>query len=224
LIQVVERGFEKGERKALALEMRDLRRIKRRFDLFVLGSLVAIVVVGVPLALGQARNDPGLGMLAFGTVAVYGLIVLYVYVREMGAHRARLRTLSSVTHDGGVVRVTHCRIERMVAVEEMEDEGPEYFFGVEPGRTYYVGGQHFEGEPGFPSTDFEIVEGFDGRGTPVLFEIRCHGRPLEPVRTIPVRTKLEMLSSGRYPEDGDLLDCALDAVEATILGEGHRAP
>jgi len=178
--------------------------------------------VGAPLALGQARNDPGLGALAFGTVAVYGLIVLYVYFREIGAHRARLRIVSSAVDGPGVVRVTRCRIERMVAVEEMEDEGPEHFFEVEAGTTYYVGGQHFGGEPGFPSTDFEIVEGFDGRGAPVSFEIRCHGRPLEPVRTIPVGTKLAMLSSGRYPEDGDLLDCTLDDIEATILGEGDR--
>lgn len=222
LIQFEERGFEAAERRALSSELTELRRLKRRFDLFIFGSFFAILIVGLPLALGQARNDPGLGALAFGTVAVYGLIVLYVYFREGGGHRARLRTLSGATDDGGIVRVTRCRAERVVAAEEMEDEGPEYFFEVEPGRTYYVGGQHFEGEPGFPSTDFEIVEGFDGHGGPVLFEIRCHGRPLEPVRTIPVATKLEMLSSGRYPEDGDLLDCSLGEIEATILGDAER--
>lgn len=219
MIQVVERGFENDERRTLMREERELRAIKRRFDLFILASLGAIVVVGVPLSLRQARNDPVLGALAFGTVGVYGLVVLFVYFREMAGQRARLRMLSSAVDGQGVVRVTRCRSERMVAMEEMDDEGPEYFFEVEPGTTYYVGGQHFEELPRFPSTDFEIVEGFNGEGRPVLLEIRCHGRPLAPDRTIPVGVKLELLSRGRYPQDGDLLQCGLDDIESAILGD-----
>jgi hypothetical protein len=223
MIEIEERDFEDRERRALSEERTELERLKRKFDLFVLVSLVLIVVIGVPLALGQARRDPGLGVLAFGTVAVYGLIVLYVYVREMGAHRTRLRTISDATEGGGRVRVTGCRADRMVAVEEMEDEGPGCFFEVEPERVYYMGGQHVEVGPDFPNTHFEVVEGFDGKGRPVYFEIRCHGGPLEPVRTIRVPAKLEMLATGRYPEDGDIVDAALDDIERTILGrETHR--
>jgi hypothetical protein len=222
MIQFEEREFGDAELGPLREEMAEVSAVKRRFDRFILVSLVPIVAVGVPLALGQARKDAALGVLAFGMVAVCALSMGYAYVREIGAHRRLLRVLEEAMDDQGRVKVTHCRTERMITMEEVEDEGPEYFFEVDPGRVYYVGGQHFDVGPDFPSTDFEVVEGFDGRGRPVHFEVRCHGRRLEPLWTIPRDVKLRMLAGGCYPVDGDLLDCALEDVERVIL-EGGRS-
>lgn len=219
MIEVRERGFEDGERRALDQERRDLLRRKRRFDRFVVISVVVVLAAGIPLALGQGRQDPGLGILAFATVAAYVIIVLVVYLREGAGFRQRLATLDGMA-GGGRVRVTRCRAERVVAMEEIEDEGPEYFFEVEPSRVYYVGGQQYDLGTGFPNSDFEIVEGHDAAGRPVFFEVRCHGAPLRPVRTIPAAVKLDMLAGERYPGDGDLLECALDDVETHILKEG----
>lgn len=218
MIRFEERGFGDDERRSLSAELEELRAVRRRFGRFVLVSVVLILVVGVPLALGQWRKEPGLGMLAFGTVGVYALIVLYVYAREAGVHRDRVRTLAGVMSGEGVVRVTRCRSRRVVAFEEMEDEGPGYLFEIEPSEVYYVGGQQFYLDDAFPNEAFDIIEGFDGRGRPVLFEVRCLGEPLLPERTISAAVKLEMLERDVHPEDGDRIPCSLDDVERFLLG------
>lgn len=224
MIRNEERDLDARTLESLEAERAELETRLRRFRRLAFGSVALVLVVGIPLAIRQWGGDPTLGILAFATVGVYAGIVLWVYVTETPAQRERLAGLTAALEGGvGRSRVTRCTSRRVVAVEELDDEGPGYFFEVGPEEVYYLGGQHFELDLPFPNDDFEIVEGYDGEGRPVSFEVRCHGRALRPERTISLEVKLEILAADGYPEDGDLLPCGLDDVEDWLLGRSGRS-
>jgi hypothetical protein len=218
VLSVRQRGFEPAEEADLRREMKEALQRLRRFRRFAVGSTVVVIAAGIPLSLGQFRKETGLGILALGTVAIYVGVILWVYVREARDHRWGLAGLSESTKAGGHVRVTRCTSTRVVAVAEVEDEGAAYFFEVEPNRMYFVSGQQFYPTDRFPNDDFEIVEAFDGEGRPVRFEIRCHGAPMRPARTIPAAAKVELLESPGFPEDGDVIEGRLDGIEEVVRG------
>lgn len=217
MLSVHQREFEPTEEASLQGRWQEAVGRIRRFRSFVIVSTILVVAIGTPLALSQMRKDQALGMLAFATVGCYVAIILWVYWREVRATRGWLAVLSDGVR-GGHVRVTRCTSSGVVGLQEVEDEGAAYFFEVEPRRLYFVSGQEFYPTSRFPNDDFEIIEGFDAAGKPLLFEIRCHGSRIQPIRTIPSATKLELLERSGYPQDGDVIEGALDEIEDVLRG------
>lgn len=74
-----------------------------------------------------------------------------------------------------------------------------------------------------PSTDFEILDIRDGRGTPVRLEVRGRGERLTPLRTIGKRAKEELLKEESYPRDGEIMEGRLEDLEALIAARGKSA-
>jgi hypothetical protein len=72
------------------------------------------------LALGQAHQDAALGYLAFGTMAVYVLVIGCVYASNTMEARERIRTnLQALELDKAFV--IHCKTNRFVEIEEEDD-------------------------------------------------------------------------------------------------------
>jgi hypothetical protein len=174
-----------------------------------------VCLAGVPLALWQATKDPNLGYLAFATMGIYTVIIWWVYWKNGGETRRHLRSLARALEVDRVA-VTQCQSSEMVEAEELEDEGAEFFFQVEPGKIFCVRGQQYYATRRFPNTDFELVEIW-GDDRPVSWTIVCHGTKLNPIRTISKADKEWLIKSERYPEDLEVIDGKLGELEEIIL-------
>jgi hypothetical protein len=119
--------------------------------------------------------------------------------------------------------VFHAR--RAFQMEEMEDEGSNFFVDLEDGRVLFVSGQilyeYEPEEPGgvrrFPCTEFEFV---CLRDTGEMLDLICRGQPLEPEVMVPAFT-LEDFRSGWTPENLEIIDRSYDELKAERLKVGR---
>jgi hypothetical protein len=108
-----------------------------------------------------------------------------------------------------LVRRDAFRACRAFQVEEMEDEGSNYFVELEDGHTLFISGQFlYEYEPlepdeprCFPCTEFEIVRRTDSGD--VLYFI-CGGQAFEPEVLAPAFT-IEDFQTGWTPENFEII-------------------
>jgi hypothetical protein len=211
----IQRGLSDREQRGLRRERDLLASQRKRILRFTLGGCALTLAIGIPAAIGQWRQETGLGVLALVVVCVFLGIFAWTYRCNVGDVGSRERQLDQALQRGHAV-ATRYRPQRYVAVEEIEDEGAEFFLELQPGQTLYLGGQHYYGINKFPNADFELVELRSPDGV-VDFRVDCHGDKLQPERTIGKQAKLQMLKSADYPQDGDTLPYSLDELEQRLL-------
>ena len=216
MLRYYRRPLSEDDRKGLAEELSFLTGRRRGFQRFVVAATILILLVGIPLAIAQSRDDPNLLYLAIFVLAVYIGILLWAYRENIGDTRWRKASLQGALSKNEA-RVLHCVASEFLAVPELEDEGPGYFLQVEDGLILCLEGQAYYPTSRFPCADFELVEVLDSEGVPVLFRIDCHGPGLKPARTMAPETKLMMADRDVFPEDLMLLDGTIGDVEERLL-------
>jgi hypothetical protein len=216
VLRYYRRPLSDTERRSLEAELTQLGSRRRGFLRFTVAAGVLILVIGVPLAISQGREDENLLYLAAFVLAVYVGIIVWVYRENIADTRRREASLRG-TLARNEARVLHCRTDAFVGVPEVEDEGPGYFLQVESNLVLYLGGQEYYPTRRFPSDDFELIEVLDHDGIPAAFRIEAHGERLKPAREIARQTKLEMAERDVLPEDLSLIDGTIDDVEARLL-------
>jgi hypothetical protein len=212
MIQSYTRSITAHERGRLENDAAAL--LQGRVHLLRLSAVLSalVLIVGGPYFLHKARQEPGLIYLALATVGVYLFVIWWVYREQVGERKATAETLFKAI-DASTARVVHCRSDRFVAVEEVEDEGADYYFQVEDQLLLHLCGQQYDASERFPSDDFEIVEILDAAGNPTWCDIDTRGRKLTPTKVLRAEIRDPLLNAGRYPEDRVLVRGSIDDLE-----------
>ena len=112
----------------------------------------------------------------------------------------------------GFLSSTEHHAKRAFQVEELHDEGSNYFLELENGSVLFLSGHYFhEHEPlevdgsnvqrrEFPSSEFVVRRDDEGNG----IDIECRGRVLEPEVVTPPFVE-EDFRNGELPRDGDII-------------------
>jgi hypothetical protein len=125
----------------------------------------------------------------------------------------------------GLLSSTEFRATRAFQVEELHDEGSNYFLELQDGSVLFLSGHYFrEHEPlefddrtvqqrEFPCTEFVVRRRDDGS----VVDIQCRGRVLEPEVVTPPFTE-EDFRNNALPKDGDIIESSsYDEVKAARL-------
>ena len=200
----------------------------------VLRWLVANLIVFVPLVLVILKVNAWypnsddwpwwVAALLVGTLIAAG----YAAWRFWAALDPDLRDLGKSTEQiiaeleaKNLVHRDRYRACRAFQMEEMEDEGSNYFVELEDGRVLFISGQFLyecepeqPGEPRqFPCTEFELVRRTD---TGDLLDLICRGQPLEPEALAPAFTIADF-QTGWTPENLEIIDRSYDELKAERL-------
>jgi hypothetical protein len=205
MVERTERQLLDSERRVLAERRAQAQHAAdaalRRFGL-VSGGICAVLAV---LTLLASDAPPGV-ILGFWTVVAIG-IALWTGLPERRQARQRAAAYAAaLAHDRALV--TRVRSDRVVAFEEVEDEGACWAFDAGHDRTIFVAGQMYDTDEGFPSSDVTFVEVLLPNAAAVDELVTHHGRRLEPERWVSGTAKL----SGEPPEHLEILDVPLDRI------------
>jgi hypothetical protein len=204
------------DRGLLAEEMSFIDERWRHLRRFTIAAPLLLLAAGGLFLLLQGFENRALFYLAAFVLAVFLGIVLWVYRENalmLAAREAALRRAL----DRDEVRVLHCRADNMLAVPEAADEGPGYFFQVEPYAILYLDGQAYYPTNRFPNTDFEVVEVLDEQGVVIAGRINCLGERITAERALTPAQKARLVRQDRLPADMSLIDGALAGVEERLL-------
>lgn len=110
------------------------------------------------------------------------------------------------------VKEERVKSDRMIEIEEREDEGACYLFEVEPKKLLLLYGQEYYPTPQFPSSDFSLIDILNSQGNPVASIIEKKGDKLKAYRTISAKDKIKDL----IPYESKFLDCGIHDVETYL--------
>ncbi len=120
-------------------------------------------------------------------------------------------TIEQLEQEGGLSS-TEFHATRAFQVEEMHDEGSNYFLELQDGTVLFLSGHYFhEHEPlevegsivqrrEFPNTEFVVRRDEEGNGV----DIECRGRVLEPEVITPQFAEDDFRNNA-LPKDGDII-------------------
>ena len=208
----VERDLTAEETSQLAEKAAEAAERRRRAfarSAAASGGICAILAVLTLLA----SDAPRVVILGFWT-ALAVMFTIWIGAEE----RKSLRGVDqSAAAAAAATRARERRVQsdRMVAIEEIEDEGACYAFAIDDTRLLFIVGQEYYESDEFPNSDFSIVEALDSRGAPLDEWLVCRGRKLSAERTIPADVK-KVLS---IPENLDVVEGTITAVEQTLRGK-----
>lgn len=208
MVEQLERPLLDGEQRAIAHRGDEAARAAnaalRRFGLV---SVAVCAVLGVLTLL--ASDAPPVIVIGFWTLMA-GVFTLWTGLPERRQARQRAGAYAAaLAHNRA--RVTRIRSDRVVAFEEVEDEGACWAFDAGDDRTIFVAGQMYDADDGFPSSDVTFVEVLLPNGA-VADELVSHeGRRLEPERWVSGEAKLV----AEPPEHLAIVDVPLDRVGHT---------
>ncbi len=115
-------------------------------------------------------------------------------------------------------RIERITCERMIEIEEREDEGAGYLFEVEPHKLFLLSGQEYYAGPKFPSTDFTLIDILDSKEHAVHSIIEKNGAKLKPYRIISAKDKIKEL----IPYENKILNCAIEDLEEFLLSSAKQ--
>lgn len=151
------------------------------------GLLVLLIISKFPaLLIGIGASVlilAGIVLVFFGGNMVSG------WIHWRGVSKRRKADLSPAIRDAladGLVEVKRVTANEVIELEEWEDEGAGYIFGLGDGRSLFLKGQRYEpcGDSSvWPNTEFELVRTLKHRLWVGLF---CHGEPLPPSQSVPL--------------------------------------
>ena len=188
-------------------------RVAARRRLLGCMLLMALLLIAIFVCVWIVDKKPPDLVMVILACAGYAVMSVAVYLTLRSEHRADARPYHSVLNRNEA-HVDHIQADRMIELEEYEDEGATYAFQVEEDRIVIVTGQDFYKSARFPNTDFSIVEIRDSTGKPVEGCIEKHGEKLKPTRTVPGSWKRQ---SSVWPEHLQVVRGKLDNLERLLL-------
>ena len=119
-----------------------------------------------------------------------------------------IRAVNDALQNGTAVEET-IKSDRMIEIQELEDEGACYLFEVEDKKLLLLFGQEYYPGPKFPVTDFSLIQIQDSKKNPIEFFIEKRGEKLKPYRTIPAKDRLKQM----IPYDQKFIHCGIDELD-----------
>jgi hypothetical protein len=210
----VRRPLTDKERRALRAAIGRLTANKRRASTAYL-PIGAGVIFLLWLWTILASDAPWLVVTAFW-LAIGGAIILWVR-RDMVSHVKQLTAMTEGLESAirrSEADVYDIRSTAFAVLEEIEDEGACYAFGLDGNRLVFVAGQEFYEASRFPSLDFALVYPLDERGRAVEMWIEKRGEKAKPARTISAAAKQKL----RVPEHLEVHIGRIEDIDR-VLGE-----
>ena len=159
---------------------------------------IIILTVGLLIVLAQVGKSAVLAYSAIGCAAIYLVIVLWVRMEErVKSDRAISNIKEALVKN--IATVIHCQSDQLIRLDEIEDEGPHYFFQVGDNEILALGGQEYYENDSFPNTDFEIVTIYGKFKYPVFFEKYLYGKKIKPKGIVTKQEKAQLMKSKKYP-------------------------
>jgi len=186
--------------------------------LFLIGVWLVRFVAGPPQGAALAWIAAGAGTLA--------LVVVLRVRRGVGPLLDRARQLHADDLASGQAICTTYEIEDALRIEELEDEGSQYYLKLADGRVLFLAGQWlYEYEDGedengqrtparFPCRRFNVER---AAKSGLFLDLRPLGPAFEPSGTLRPFTSDEH-RAGSVPNDGDVLAVDFDSLRQRRAG------
>jgi hypothetical protein len=194
-----------------------IKRLPSRYQLFegfVMKFMFITIILLVPLLIYD-RYHP----VASRTQAIYCIIIVllaifityWVTIKFEGSF-GNNKQVAKINADQ--VEVVHVKTTRAIKREDPEDFGVAFYVGVTDNghqKTLYLSGQYLdelEYDRLFPNTEFEFTRQV---GSDEFISFKSVGQPFKEEKVLPAFGK-EVLKSGAYPVNGQLLDQPIDSI------------
>ncbi len=209
-----ERTLTEKESRFLKASVRaDEKRARSRFQIVSIQCLIGFGIAGIICILGKVLSEdtPPIWfflLIFWGAGAFLSVLLVKSALRD---NRAVSQSLSNFRDalQHARARVERIQAQRMIEIEEFEDEGACYFFEIDDRRLFQLSGQEYYSSTQFPSTDFSLIDILDSHGNPVASFLEKNGTKLEPCKIISATDKIKNL----IPYDQRFIDCSIDAFE-----------
>jgi hypothetical protein len=214
MYELVERKLNNKEIRLLKLRVRGYeKQIHPLYRVFLICGLLGYGTTGLIVLAGNllAVNKTPLWftLLIFAGVGTFLFVsVCRSMLRQDKHNRAMIHAIDDVLQNGTVVEEI-VKSDRMIEVQELEDEGACYLFEVEDKKLLLLFGQEYYPGTKFPSTDFSLIRILDSKNNPVEFFIEKRGEKLKPYRTIPEKDRLKQI----IPYEQKFINCGIDELD-----------
>ena len=214
MYELIERKLNEKEVRLLKLRVRGyekqihpLSRIVLISGLLGYGATGLIVLAGNLLS--KTKTPLWFTLLIFaGVGTILFVSVIRSIIRHDKHNRAMIRAVNDALQNGTAVEET-IKSDRMIEIQELEDEGACYLFEVEDKKLLLLFGQEYYPGPKFPVTDFSLIQIQDSKKNPIEFFIEKRGEKLKPYRTIPAKDRLKQM----IPYDQKFIHCGIDELD-----------
>lgn len=214
MYELVERELNTREIRLLKSKVRRYEKeVRPAYRVALVAGLLGYGVAGLIVLAGNllSKDKTPLWFTLLILVGV-GTFLFVSVSRGLLKQNKHVRRMVCVIHDAlehGSVREEIVRSDRMIEVEELEDEGACYLFEVEDRKLLLLFGQEYYSGPKFPSTDFSLVEILDSRKNFVDLFVDKRGEKLKPYKMISAKSRLKHL----IPYDHKFIDCGIGELE-----------
>jgi hypothetical protein len=148
-------------------------------------------------------DESNKALLLTATVGIYIGIGAWVVGEEYLKQQKERKSIAFLKNKN-IVTAIEVRSDKFFQLDEEDDEGVYYLFQLANNKVFSFGGQAFYPNKGFPSDNFEIVEGRGLNGEIILLEVFNKGNKIEPTRIISGKKKWDLLNSPNYPNPDEL--------------------
>jgi len=218
MYELVERKPNDKEIRYLKLRVREyekqtrpLYRVLLFCGLLGYGTTGLIVLAGNLLAVN--KTPFWFTLLIFAGVGTFLFVSVCRSILRQDKHsRAMIHAIDDVLQNGTAVEEI-IKSDRMIEVQEHEDEGACYLFEVEDKKLLLLFGQEYYPGTKFPSTDFSLIQILDSKKNTVEFFIEKRGEKLKPYRTIPAKDRLKQI----IPYEQKFINCGIDELDEHLI-------
>jgi hypothetical protein len=196
MIETTVRAMKEEEREALQLMLQPsgltTQALMKQFLLG--GLLVSISVLCLGLFALAFKLSGALLIAACIISTLCGLASLFfglnLVASAYNSHQIRrfseneLAPQIKAAINDGKVKVLKVESEKLIVLEEFEDEGSGYLFDIGKGRTLLLKGREYyptNEESAWPNTSFELVR---TETHAILISLNCYGKELNPSQRI----------------------------------------
>ena len=166
----------------------------------------ALVVCAVLAVLTLLASDAPSVVIAGFCVGLAVLFTVWTGLPERRAWRARASTIDDALKVNRA-RVTRIASDRVVEIQEVEDEGACFAFDAGSGRTIVVARQECYSDETFANSDFSILEVLGWAGAVDVIVTRA-GHKVEPERRVSAERKRTL----DLPEHLEIVDVPIDQI------------
>ena len=214
MYELIERKLNEKEVRLLKLRFRGYKKqIHPLYRVVLISGLLGYGTTGLIVLAGnllsKTKTPLWFTLLIFaGVGTILFVSVFRSIIRQDKHNRAMIRAVNDALQNGTAVEET-IKSDRMIEIQELEDEGACYLFEVEDKKLLLLFGQEYYPGPKFPVTDFSLIQIQDSKKNPIEFFIEKRGEKLKPYRTIPAKDRLKQM----IPYDQKFIHCGIDELD-----------
>ena len=214
MYELIERKLNEKEVRLLKLRFRGYeKQIHPLYRVVLISGLLGYGATGLIVLAGnllsKTKTPLWFTLLIFaGVGTILFVSVIRSIIRHDKHNRAMIRAVNDALQNGTAVEET-IKSDRMIEIQELEDEGACYLFEVEDKKLLLLFGQEYYPGPKFPVTDFSLIQIQDSKKNPIEFFIEKRGEKLKPYRTIPAKDRLKQM----IPYDQKFIHCGIDELD-----------